>query len=140
MRFTSLWNCNSIDRLMMQCLFVYLMTWFKAFVTTIWSRETVGFEFPSTITLVLQANRLTKCIMWFIYSFGLSVITCDEITNTTKSVPTSSNGKKVACKVKNFCILLTFLLTIIAYSCYLMKYRAKRKQLITYYVTNNKFK
>ena len=78
--------------------------------------------------------------MWFIYSFGLSVITCDEITNTTKSAPTSSNGKKVACKVKNFCILLTFLLTIIAYSCYLMKYRAKRKQLITYYVTNNKFK
>ena len=50
-----------IDYLMMQCLFVYLMNWFQVFVTAILRWEPGEFELSSTITLVLQANRLTKC-------------------------------------------------------------------------------
>ena len=50
-----------IDWLMMQCLYVYLMNWFKVLVTAILTWETSGFELASTITLALQANRLTKC-------------------------------------------------------------------------------
>ena len=45
----------------MQCLFVYLMISCKVFVTIYLIRETGGFELASTINLVLQANRLTKC-------------------------------------------------------------------------------
>ena len=50
-----------IDWLMMRCLYVYLMNWFKVLVTAILTWETSGFELASTITLALQANRLTKC-------------------------------------------------------------------------------
>ena len=51
-----------IDWLMMQCLFVYLMIWYKVFVTAIYFiRETGGFVLALTIYLVLQANRLTNC-------------------------------------------------------------------------------
>ena len=47
-----------------------------------------------------------------------SVITCDEIieetkTIPTKTVPTNFNEKKVTCKTKNFYISLTFLLITI---------------------------
>ena len=38
-----------------------------------------------------------------------SVITCDEIIEETKSVPTNLNEKKVTCKTQNFYILLSFL-------------------------------
>ena len=48
MRFTTLSNYHWSDWLMMQCLFVYLM-------------KTGGIKLASTITLVLQANQLTKC-------------------------------------------------------------------------------
>ena len=64
-----------------------------------------------------------------------SVITCDEIIEETKSISTNSNEKKIICKTKNFYILLTFLLVIIALLiavsiyCYLMKYKAKQKHL-----------
>ena len=47
--------------LMMQCLFVYLMVWSLIFCYSNLTPETGGFELTSTITLVLQANRLTKC-------------------------------------------------------------------------------
>ena len=61
MRFTTLSNYHLIDWLMMQCLYVYLMNWFKVLVTAILTWETSGFELASTITLALQVNRLTKC-------------------------------------------------------------------------------
>ena len=51
-----------------------------------------------------------------------SVILCDEIieltktfptkTTSTKTVPTSFKEKKITCKIKNFYILLTFLLIL----------------------------
>ena len=54
--------------------------------------------------------------------------------------------KKMACKTKNFYISLGFLLITIALlttdsiCCYLIKYKAKQKHLMPYYVTNKKFK
>ena len=57
-----------------------------------------------------------------------SVIACDRILETTKSIPTNFNEKKVICKMKNFYILLVFLLIpmtlLIAVSIYFfIKYR-----------------
>ena len=69
-----------------------------------------------------------------------SVITCDEIIETAKYVPTKivlTNSTST-----NFYILLTFLLVtislLIAVSiyCYLIKYRAKQKHLLPYHITN----
>ena len=37
-----------------------------------------------------------------------SVITCDEIIETTKIIPTKFNEKKVTCKSKDFFFLLVF--------------------------------
>ena len=68
-----------------------------------------------------------------------SVITCDEIIDReaksydkkTKSITTNFDEKNVICKIKNFYILLSFLLITIALLiavsiyCYLIKYRAK---------------
>ena len=46
--------------------------------------------------------------------------------------------KNAICKTKNFCILLAFLLFIaVSIYCYLIKYKAKQKHLLPYYVTNN---
>ena len=42
------------------------------------------------------------------------MITCDEIIEEIKTVPANFNGKKVTCRMKKFCILLTFLLIITA--------------------------
>ena len=43
-----------------------------------------------------------------------SVITCDEIIEDTKSIPTNFNEKTIICEAKNLYILLTFLLITIA--------------------------
>ena len=64
----------------------------------------------------------------------------------TETIPTNLNQRKVTSKMQNFYILLTFLLITIelwiaiSIYCYLMKYNAKQKQLVPFYVTNNKFK
>ena len=81
------------------------------------------------------------------------LITCDEIIDVeaklfneeTKSVPTNFNEKKVACKTKNFYILLAFLsitivlLIAVSIYCYLIKYKSKQMHLLPYYVTNNNY-
>ena len=57
----------------------------------------------------------------------------------TKTVPTKSTST-------NFCFSVAFLLITIALliaasiNCYLIKYKAKQKHLLPYYVTNNKLK
>ena len=76
-----------------------------------------------------------------------SVIMCDEVrelyNKETRTIPTNFNEKKAACKMKNFCILLAFLLNTIALLiavsiyCYLIKYLAKQKHLLPFYDTNN---
>ena len=84
-----------------------------------------------------------------------SVITCDEIINAeamscneeTKRVKKSLMKKiQKICKTQNFYTLLAFLLIITAlliavsiYS-YLIKYRAKKKYLISFHVTNDESK
>ena len=54
--------------------------------------------------------------------------------------------KNAICKKKNLYILLAFLLITIALliavsiHCYLIKYKAKRKHLLPFYITNNQLK
>ena len=74
-----------------------------------------------------------------------SVITCDEvIEEETKTVRTNFIERNAICKTKNFCTLLSSLLITIALLiavsiyCYLIKYKAKQKHLLPFYVTNNK--
>ena len=78
-----------------------------------------------------------------------SVITYDEIIDTeakSYNEETNFNGKKVACKILNFYILLAFLLVtivlLIAVSifCYLIKYQVKQKRLVAFHITNNELK
>ena len=75
------------------------------------------------------------------------MITCDEIIEEeTKTVTTTFNEKNAVCKTKNFYILLAFLLVAIALLIavsiyyYLIKYKAKQKHLLPYYITNNELK
>ena len=71
-----------------------------------------------------------------------SMIVCDEIIEEAKAIPTNFNEKKVTCKTKKIYILLTFLLITVALLIaisklyYLIKYRAKQKHLLPYYITN----
>ena len=69
-----------------------------------------------------------------------SIFTCDDIMETTKTVPTEAiptnfNKKKATCKTDNFYIWLTFLLItisllIIVYIyCYHIKHESKQKLL-----------
>ena len=80
-----------------------------------------------------------------------SVITCNEVINTTKTfatktIPTDSKEKKVNCKTKNVYIFLIDLLITIALLItfsiyyYLIKYQVKQKHLLPYHATNNKLK
>ena len=79
-----------------------------------------------------------------------SAITCDEIIESyddeIKTIPTSINGKKATCETKKFHILLAFLLITIALLiaisiyCYLIKYRAKQKNLLSFHDTNNELR
>ena len=65
------------------------------------------------------------------------MIMCDEIKETTKSIPTNLNETKVICKIKKFYILLAFLLIImillIAVSIFLLHHKilSKTKIFIT---------
>ena len=79
-----------------------------------------------------------------------SVIIYDEIIESydeeTKTIPTNFNKKKARCKTQYFYILLAFLLitralliTVSIY-CYLIKYRAKQKDLLPFYDTNNELR
>ena len=76
-----------------------------------------------------------------------SAINCDEIIEEeTKTVTTNFNENNVICKTKNFCISLAFLLITIALLiavsiyCHLIKYKAKQKYLLPFYVINNELK
>ena len=74
------------------------------------------------------------------------VITCDEIMEETKTIPTNFHEKNITCKIQNFYILLTFLLITIALLialsiyCYLIKFRANQKHLLLFHDTNNELK
>ena len=78
------------------------------------------------------------------------MIMCDEIIESydeeTKTIPTNFNEKTATYKTQNFYILLAFLLITIALLIvvniyyYLIKYRAKKKDLLPFYVTNNESK
>ena len=71
---------------------------------------------------------------------------CDEIIEETRKVSTNFNEKNATTKIKNVYILINFLLTTVAILiavsiyCYLIKYKAKQKHLLPYYITNNKLK
>ena len=73
-----------------------------------------------------------------------SVITCDEIIETTKTVHTKSVLTKST--LPNFYILLTFslitiaLLIVVCTYCYLIKVKAKQKHLFPNYITNDKLR
>ena len=77
-----------------------------------------------------------------------SVITCDKTIDVeeTRTVRTNFNEKNAIFKTKSCYIFLFFLLMAIALFivvsiyCYLTKYKAKQKDLLPCYVTNNKFK
>ena len=78
---------------------------------------------------------------------------CDNVIETTKGVmtktvpakitPTNPNKKKVVCKMRNFYIILTFLLVtmtfliVVSIYCFI-KYRAKQKHLLSLYDAGNK--
>ena len=74
-----------------------------------------------------------------------SVITCDEIIEETKTIPTNFNEKNTKSTIQNFYISLVFLLFIISLLifsiyCYLIKYWAKQKYLLLFHDTNNELK
>ena len=72
-----------------------------------------------------------------------SMITCDEIIDAkeTKSIP-----KNIICETKRVYIFLAFssvtivLLIAVSIYCYLIKYKANKKHLLPFYVTNNELK
>ena len=75
-----------------------------------------------------------------------SAITCDEIIESYNE-ETNFNEKKAACKTQNLSVLLALLLITIALLiavsiiyCYLIKYQAKQKHLLSFHFTNNKLK
>ena len=71
---------------------------------------------------------------------------CDEIIEETRKVSRNVNEKNATTKIKNVYILINFLLITVAILiavsiyCYLIKYKAKQKHLLPYYITNNKLK
>ena len=73
-----------------------------------------------------------------------SVITCGEVRETTKAVSTNFNEKKSKLQNKKnlyftcFLSITIALLIAVRICCYLIKYKAKRNNLLSYYVTNNK--
>ena len=76
-----------------------------------------------------------------------SVITCDEnIEEESKTVTTNFNEINAMCKTNNFYLLFGILLITIALLiavsiyCYLVKYKAKQKHLLLFYVKNNELK
>ena len=82
---------------------------------------------------------------------GDSVITCVEIIEVTKIVPTKAvpanfNKKKVTCKIENFYILLTFslftisLLIIVSIYSYFIKHWSGQEHLLPHHKNGNKWK
>ena len=79
-----------------------------------------------------------------------SAITCDDVIGSydkeTKTIPTNFKEKKAICKTQNFYILPVFLsitialLIAVSIYCYLIKYQAKQKHLLSFHVTSNKLK
>ena len=72
------------------------------------------------------------------------MITCDEIKE--EIIPTNLNEKKTTFKMQNFYILLSFLfitvalLVVVSIYCYLIKYRANQKNLLSIHFTKIKLK
>ena len=73
---------------------------------------------------------------------------CDEVIESyneeTKTIPIDFKEMKAICQIQNIYILLAFLLInnalLIAVSiyCYLIKYQAKQKHLLSFHDMNNK--
>ena len=63
-----------------------------------------------------------------------------------QTVTTNFHEKNAICKTKNFYILLDFslitiaLLIAVSIYCYLIRYKAKQKHLLPFYVRNNELK
>ena len=75
-----------------------------------------------------------------------SVVTCGEVRETTKTVSNNFNEKKSKLQNKKnlyltcfFSITIALLIAVSIY-CYLIKFKAKRNNLLPYHVTNNKLK
>ena len=83
MRFTTLANYHLIDWWCdINFLFVCVIIWFKLFCYSNLRWETGGYGLASTIILVLQANRLTKCASHpnpFLKGNCYNSRTCDDI-------------------------------------------------------------
>ena len=82
-----------------------------------------------------------------------SVITCDEIIEKTKTVPTKSTQQKLLTKtiltkststnvytLLNFLLITIALLTAVSIYCYQLKHQSKQVHSLPCYDTNNKFK
>ena len=89
----------------------------------------------------------TKLEKYLVSVIDDSVITCDEIIEEeTKIVTTNFNEANAICKTRSLYILRAFLLIAIALLiavsiyCYLIKYKAKQKQLLPFYITNKELK
>ena len=69
----------------------------------------------------------------------------ESYDNKKKQIP-NFNEEKTTCKLQNFYILVAFITIsialMIAFSiyCYLIKYQAKQKHLLSFQFTNNKLK
>ena len=69
----------------------------------------------------------------------------ESYDNKTKQIP-NFNEEKTTCKLQNLYILVAFIIIsialMIAFSiyCYLIKYQAKQKHLLSFQFTNNKLK
>ena len=75
---------------------------------------------------------------------GNSVVECDEIIDTTKTIPPKSTSTKnvpIKSTLTNFYILLAFLLItialLIAVNIYLIKHQSKQKNLLTFTTPRN---
>ena len=81
---------------------------------------------------------------------GDSAITCDEVIESynkeTKTISKKFNEKKATFKTQIFYILIVFLLITIALLiavsiyCYLIKYRARQKHLLSFHNSNYELK
>ena len=75
---------------------------------------------------------------------GNSVVECDEIIDTTKTIPpkcTSTKNVSAESTLTNFYILLAFLLItialLIAVNIYLIKHQSRQKNLLTFKTPRN---
>ena len=66
-----------------------------------------------------------------------SAVTCDEIIDTTKTVPRKSTSTSFYILLAFFLITIVLLMAVKAYG-YLIKYKVKQKHLLPYYITTDK--